>query len=119
VYTTALPEVSLAAIRESYQIFPTMVEERKQLGKLVAQFQAADIGYEKLKSHTAIQGVVVPGNDAVGKLADHLQAAGLDVRAIRYPTVPKGAERLRIVLHAYNTEEEVKLMGKAINEFKI
>jgi 8-amino-7-oxononanoate synthase len=61
---------------------------------------------------------VIPGNDAVGKLADHLQAAGLDVRAIRYPTVPKGAERLRIVLHAHNTEEEVKLMGKTINEIE-
>jgi 8-amino-7-oxononanoate synthase len=119
VYTTALPEVSLAAIRESYKIFPTMMEERKQLGKLVAQFQAEEIIYQKLKSNTAIQGVVIPGNDAVGRLAYQLQAAGLDVRAIRYPTVPNGAERLRIVLHAYNTEEEVKLMGKAINEFEI
>ena len=62
--------------------------------------------------------MVVPGNDAVGKLAVHFQAAGLDVRPIRYPTVPEGAERLRIVLHAYNTEEEVKFMGKAINEFE-
>jgi 8-amino-7-oxononanoate synthase len=85
-----------------------MLEERKQLGRLIAQFQAADIGYEKLKSNTAIQGAVVPGNDAVGKLADHLQAAGLDVRAIRYPTVPKGAERLRIILHAFNSKEEMK-----------
>lgn len=119
VYTTSLPEVSLAAIRKSYLIFLTMLEERKQLGKLVALIQAADIGYEKLKNRTAIQGIVVPGNDAVGKLADHLQAAGLDVRAIHYPTVPKKAERLMIVLHAYNTENEVKFIGEAINEFEI
>jgi 8-amino-7-oxononanoate synthase len=116
VYTTALPAVSLAAIRETYRIFPTMVEERKQLGKLVAQFQAANLGYEKLKSNTAIQGVVIPGNDAVGNLADHLQAVGLDVRPIRYPTVPKGAERLRIVLHAYNSEDELKLL---VNNVKL
>jgi 8-amino-7-oxononanoate synthase len=92
-----------------------MVDERKQLGKLVVQFQAADIAFEKLKSNTAIQGVVVPGNDAVGKLADHLQAAGLDVRAIRYPTVPKGAERMRIVLHAFNSEEEMKFLINNVN----
>ena len=59
--------------------------------------------------------MVVPENDAVGKLTNHLQAAGLDVRAIRYPTVPKRGERLRIVLHAHNSEDEVKFMEKALS----
>jgi 8-amino-7-oxononanoate synthase len=40
-------------------------------------------------------------------LAARLQEAGLDVRPILSPTVEKGTERLRIVLHAYNTEEEI------------
>ena len=37
-----------------------------------------------------------------------LQQEGLDVRAILYPSVPKGEERLRVVLHAFNTEQEVE-----------
>jgi 7-keto-8-aminopelargonate synthetase-like enzyme len=41
--------------------------------------------------------VVVPDNNAIGKIADHLQATGLNIRAIRNPTIPKGAKRLRIV----------------------
>jgi 8-amino-7-oxononanoate synthase len=51
--------------------------------------------------------VVVPGNEAVKKLAAYLQQNGLDVRPILYPTVPKEKERLRIVLHSFNTEGEV------------
>jgi 8-amino-7-oxononanoate synthase len=51
--------------------------------------------------------VVVPGNTAVRALAGRLQAAGLDIRPILYPTVPKGGERLRVVIHAFNSMEEI------------
>ena len=70
------------------------------------------MSYGKLISHTPIQVVIVPGNEAVKKLAGLLQDHGLDVRPILYPTVPKGSERLRIVLHAFNSREEIeKLIG--------
>ena len=107
VFSTALPELALAAIRESYRVFPGMHAERVQLQELIKHFQAATISYEKLVSSTPIQIVVIPGNEAVKKVADRLQQNGLDARAILYPTVPKGKERLRIVLHAFNTCEEV------------
>jgi 8-amino-7-oxononanoate synthase len=74
---------------------------------LIEQFQKAIISYEKLLSDTPIQVVIVPGNEEVKKLAENLQQAGLDVRPILYPTVPKGKERLRIVFHAFNTNKEV------------
>jgi 8-amino-7-oxononanoate synthase len=75
------------------------------------------LAFEKLDSRTPIQGVVVPGNEAIKALAERLQAAGLDIRPILYPTVPKGSERLRIVLHAYNTMEEMdRLIGLLQNK---
>jgi 8-amino-7-oxononanoate synthase len=107
IYTTALPEITTAAILESYQVFPRLLNERQHLQKLVRQFQLADFGFEMLKSDTPIQGVLVPGNDEVKRIASLLKETNLDVRPILYPTVPKGGERLRIVLHAFNTEEEV------------
>jgi 8-amino-7-oxononanoate synthase len=89
-----------------------MDEERSHLQNLITRFQQASLGFERLKSNTPIQGVIVPGNEAVRALATRLQTAGLDVRPILYPTVPKGGERLRIVLHAFNTITELdKLIG--------
>lgn len=112
IYTTALPEASTAAIAASYHIFPTLTRERAHISRLVKIFQSAAVPFEKLKSTTPIQVVIIPGNDAVKSVAHRLQQHNQDVRPILYPSVPKESERLRIVLHAYNTIEEVeKLIG--------
>ncbi|QEC66072.1 8-amino-7-oxononanoate synthase [Panacibacter ginsenosidivorans] len=110
IYSTSLPEHSIACIKASYTLFPLMNNERAHLKKMIEHFQQADIGYKKFVSDTPVQVVVIPGNDAVKNIADSLQANKLDVRAILYPTVPKGAERLRIVLHAFNTIEELDML---------
>lgn len=106
IYTTALPEASIEAIRKAYTVFPGMDKERGHLRQLIARFRQAPMVFERLNSQTPIQVVIVPGNEAVKELARQLQDKGLDVRPILYPTVPKGGERLRIVLHAFNTIEE-------------
>ena len=112
IYTTAIPAASVGCIIESYKTFPSMHAERKQLAHYIKQFQDATLRYQKLVSNSAIQGVIVPGNDAVKALAAALQQNGLDIRPILSPTVPKGSERLRIVLHSFNRQEEVeKLIG--------
>lgn len=115
IYSTALPPQEVAHIRDSYRLFPTLTAEREQLRRLTGQFQAARAGISMLPSQTAIQGVIVPGNEQARALAAFLQGEGLDVRPILYPTVPKGQERLRIVLHAFNTEMEV---GRLLNSLK-
>ena len=108
MYTTALPPASVAMIGAAYDLFPKMVEERKQLEVLVSAFRTAKLRFEKLDSTTAIQGVIVPGNQEVRELASNLQQQGIDVRPILYPTVPQGKERLRIILHSFNTKEELE-----------
>jgi 8-amino-7-oxononanoate synthase len=108
IYTTALPEHSVAAINASYDTFPLLGDERTHLKQLIHRFQQSELRYEKLNSPTPIQVVVIPGNKAVKAAAEKLQEEGLDVRPILYPTVPAGKERLRIVLHAFNTIEELE-----------
>lgn len=117
IYTTALPESSMAVIREAYRVFPEMKEERRHLARLIEQFQQAALPFERLISQTPIQGIIVPGNEAVKNLADRLQAEGLDVRPILSPTVPAGTERLRIVLHAFNTPAELARLIQKIAYF--
>jgi 8-amino-7-oxononanoate synthase len=110
IFTTALPETSIRAIAASYQVFPGMQPERAQIQTLIRQFRDGPLRFEKLTSETAVQGIIVPGNSAVKKVAGELAEAGLDVRPILYPSVPRGKERLRISLHAFNTEEELSSM---------
>lgn len=107
IYTTALPPASVRAIARAYALMPRLDAERERLRLLIAKFRQMPMGLERLDSSTPIQVVVVPGNAAVKALAGRLQDAGLDVRPILSPTVEKGRERLRIVLHAFNTEEEI------------
>ena len=117
IYSTALPEISTMAIKTAYTIFPGLSGEREILKKLVVQFQ--DKTKNKLPadrtiqySCTPIQVVVIPGNENVKQVAEKCISNNLDVRAILYPTVPKEKERLRIVLHAFNTDIEVeRLLG--------
>lgn len=107
IYTTSLAPHAVAVIKASYALFPQMQAQRQHLARLISLFQSSTLGYAKLPSQTPVQVVLVLGNDAVKAVAERLQHNGLDVRPILYPTVPKGSERLRIVLHAFNTEQEV------------
>lgn len=110
IYSTSLPPHSIAAIRAAYHIFPGMAAERMHLQQLITTFNNATIACNRLASATPIQVVIIPGNEQVKTVAAKLQQHRLDVRAILYPTVPKGAERLRIVLHAFNTKDELQLL---------
>jgi 8-amino-7-oxononanoate synthase len=91
-------------------------EQRAKLRELIDRWRAADIGYARLDSLTPIQIVIVPGNEAVRAVAQRLQEAALDVRPILYPTVPRGSERLRIVLHSFNTGEEVDRLADLLKK---
>lgn len=115
IYSTALPEHTAAIIKRSYETFPYLHNERKHLHQLIHFFQSANIPFEKLSSSTPIQVVIVPGNDAIKILSERLQQKKFDVRPILYPTVQKGKERLRIVLHSFNSETEVESL---VNELK-
>jgi len=50
-------------------------------------------------------------------LATYLTQRGLVVRPITYPTVPKGADRVRVCLHAGNTREEVQRLVCGVVEW--
>ena len=116
VFTTALPEQAVAHIRRAYHLFPGMTAERQQLRKLIDLFRQTGLPYEKLDSHTPIQGIIVPGNEQARALAASVQAKGFDVRPILYPTVPEGRERLRIVLHSFNSHDELLALMQCLQE---
>lgn len=111
IYSTSLPESSVAAIKASYSTFPFLFKERRTLEELVNQFKdqsnTLDTKMNIKCSDTPIQLVIIPGNENVKKVAARCQENNFDIRPILYPAVPKGSERLRIVLHSFNTGKEI------------
>lgn len=107
IYTTALPPSAIRTIMESYQVFPKLNKERAQLQLLIKNFNKSELHFEKLISPTPVQAVIIPGNENVKRKASEIQQSNFDVRPILYPSVQKGKERLRIVLHAFNTLEQL------------
>lgn len=57
------------------------------------------------------------GNARVNALSQQLIQAGLNVKPIRFPTVPKGKERVRICLHSHNTVEQVDMLIRIVEEW--
>ena len=128
VYSTSLPLHSLCSIQCAYE---TMISHdgdllREQLFLLVNVFR--DSFNKKfpnqntnehdpiegnhiltlLRSHTPVQAVLCKGNERCVRVAKKLQQLGeIHVYPIRSPTVPIGEERIRIIIHAHNTEDEV------------
>ena len=113
IYTTALPEAAIASIKNSYQILPFLQNERENLAMLIRQFQMV-VNENKNSLPTPIQTFFIKGNEEVKRKASELQQAGFDIRPILSPTVPKGTERLRIILHSFNTKEELDALIKML-----
>ena len=111
IFSTALPPHSLVTVEAAYSYFPTLQERRKRLqmlAQLLQKLLPKSNRYALLEGLSPIQSLIIKGNGEVKQFAETMQQQGFDVRAILYPTVAKGSERIRICLHSYNTEMEIQ-----------
>jgi 8-amino-7-oxononanoate synthase len=111
IYTTGLSPHSVATILVAYQHLQTEKEALQKLRENVIHFnqEKKQLGLNPLfvRSKSAIQSAIIPGNQKVKNIANQLQEKGFDVKAILSPTVPEGQERIRVCLHSYNSKEEI------------
>ncbi|MDH4092599.1 MAG: 8-amino-7-oxononanoate synthase [Cyclobacteriaceae bacterium] len=108
IYTTALPSHSIAAIDCAFDYLHQNMQLQVLLHQKIKAYAETAPGLpNRTASLSAIQTIVLPGNENAKFVAHALQAEGFDVRAILSPTVAPGSERLRICLHTFNTEEEI------------
>ena len=71
-----------------------------------------------VKSNSAIQNVIIPGNGDVKELSHFLQHHRFDCRPILSPTVKEGSERIRICLHSFNSDHEIAELNHVLSEFE-
>lgn len=114
IYTTAMSSHAVLTVSKAYDFIAAHPDLLKSLSDRIAFFKtliSIDTG-----SLSPIQPVIVPGNDACIKVSRILYSEGFDVRPVRYPTVQKGSERLRVCIHVHNTEDEIQGLAQLINK---
>jgi 8-amino-7-oxononanoate synthase len=119
IYTTAMPPHSLIAIQCAFDFLKQRIDLQNRLHSKIQLFQKAfkKINLTSTSSNSSIQNVIVPGNGAVKEVAHYLEHHRFDCRAILSPTVKEGSERIRICLHAYNTDDEIGKLTDSLLEF--
>lgn len=113
IFTTALPGYNLAAIDTAYDAIREAGDQRMQLLKNVEHMEKYSSLVVGAKGGH-IKYIPVPGNKAVLEVAAKLRAEQFFVKAIRYPTVPQGEERIRLGVHSHNTPEQIDGLIKVI-----
>jgi len=118
IFSTSLPFHSLATIKCAHLYLPGADDRRAHLFALVELFQQqfkTGTRFTLTGGKSSIQSLIVQGNEHAKQIALQIQQAGFDVRAILYPTVAKGKERIRICIHSFNTRQEVTKLAAVIN----
>ncbi|WP_366186116.1 pyridoxal phosphate-dependent aminotransferase family protein [Flavobacterium ovatum] len=121
IYTTGLNPHAVATIGIAYRNLEAQSENISRLRENILWFNQEKkmAGLQPLfvRSKSAIQCAIIPGNEKVKTIARQLQEKGFEVKAILSPTVPEGQERLRFCLHSYNTKEEITELLSLLSSF--
>ncbi len=120
IYSTAPPPSVLGAMDAALDLLPQLQGERAHVAQLAQSFRD-ELGARGLDfggSTTQIVPVILGSAERVVKISDELRQAGLWASAIRPPTVPSGAARLRITFNAAHRESDLErlvlALGKAV-----
>jgi len=111
IFSTFTSNHSLIAVKCVYDMLSVHDFSKLNIShliKLFNQLMKGVSGVRQIGGESPILGVIIHGNAEVRAVAAAMQNDGFDVRPIVFPTVPKGTERIRICLHEFNTEDEVK-----------
>ncbi|MEO6872382.1 MAG: 8-amino-7-oxononanoate synthase [Chthoniobacterales bacterium] len=118
VFSTAPPPALAAAATAAIEFLATSDGELRRLAlwqRIVRLRQELPVSRETAGPATsAIIPWMVGDEQRALDLALSLRQAGLLVPAIRYPTVARGAARLRITLSASHTDAQIAQLGEAL-----
>lgn len=113
IFTTALSPLNVLASSAAVQLQKSMTQERSHVLGLADYFrnelkQRSSLSCGESKS--MIVPVIIGADEDAVRLAEICQQNGLDVRAIRPPSVPENTSRLRLTFNAKQTKEQVDLL---------
>lgn len=115
IYSTAMPPSQALATLYSLQQLAGGTRQQT-LADNIDYFRqcAAQAGLELMPSNSAIQPVLAGSPQRALALSNALRARGMWVPAIRYPTVPKHTDRLRVTLSSVHTQQDLQALCDAL-----
>lgn len=127
IYTTALPASMMAATHCAIQIiFSNAGKQIRQLvQKGIQQWKnqlKPNLAEKVLASETPIQPLIIGDSGKAMRISEQLRTTsnalsmGMLVKAIRPPTVPDGTARLRIVINAEHSAEQIQVLCTQLNK---
>ena len=118
IFTTSTPPLLLYALEGALGIIQDDPERRKRVLELSRRLrrQLRTQGMDTLDSAGPIVPVILGDNSRALSVAQRLREQGLDVRALRPPTVPAGTARLRISVHANHSPEQLDRLCRNLAE---
>jgi 5-aminolevulinate synthase len=117
IFTTSLPPAIAAAALASVRHLRASSAERAALSRSVRALRDAlsGFGVRPLPSESHILPVLVPGAERCREIARRLLTEhSIYVQAVNYPSVPRGAERLRIAPTPAHTPAHARALAGAL-----
>lgn len=125
IFSTAPPPAFAAAATAAIEFLASDPgeERRLTLWRRIETLRSALHGgvqneTEAMQHGSAIHPLIVGDEAAAVDLSRSLQAEGFLAPAIRYPTVAKGAARLRITVTAAHDEQQIRRLAEALNRLR-
>ncbi|MCB0328620.1 MAG: pyridoxal phosphate-dependent aminotransferase family protein [Bdellovibrionales bacterium] len=123
IYTTGISALIAKAALCSYTVVAESSSERTALFKLIEHFQTLTLPpfFQLSTNDSPIQTIQFTDGERqdvklLSELASNLRELGFFIVPIFHPTVPKGAERIRISLHSFNSPEELRTLFSVLSQ---
>jgi glycine C-acetyltransferase len=118
LFSTALPPAATAAAMQSVKLLMESTEYTDRLWDNARYFKEklGKLGFNTGKSETPITPVIIGNEATTMTFSKALLEAGVYVSGIVFPTVPKGTGRLRVMISASHTKED---LDYAVKQFEV
>lgn len=117
IFSTAPPAPVAAAAAKAVEILGGQ-EGRELLRRLWENIRSAGASLGLPEAASAILPIVIGEEAAAMRASHHLLNSGLLVPAIRYPTVSRGAARLRITVSATHSGRDIAELAEALRPLR-
>lgn len=121
VYSTAPSPFVIGAVSKALKIIPDLNKERGMLQTAADTLRQRvhELGFDTGLSNTHIVPLLVGNNNACLELKAHLQQAGIRTSAVRPPTVPPNAARVRLALNTGHSPMVYAQLHQALSHWKV